>query len=86
MQVSPPPASPGWLRQPRQTRCPKADAVTLPQRKKTVAEVICVLGEVLGNQEQYRDLIPGQFVQRYEDAGHFCEKLTEAIECLEEAF
>jgi hypothetical protein len=76
----------GWMESRRTSKDLKAKTLTLPQRKKTVAEVIALLDDVLSNQEQYRDLIPEQFEQRREDADHFCNNLSEAIEYLEDAF
>ena len=37
-------------------------------------------------EEDYRDRIPEEFIQRYEIADHACERLAEATACLEEAF
>ena len=57
-----------------------------PERRKAVAAIIGLLGEILRMEESYRDSIPEQFAQRYETADHGCDMLTEAIAYLEEAF
>ena len=59
---------------------------TRPGRKNAVTEYIGLLNAVLENEEQYRNLIPEQFTQRYETADHACEQLAEAIELLEDAY
>jgi esterase/lipase len=60
--------------------------LTRQQRKKTVTQLISTLNDVLEHEEQYRDSIPEQFGQRPETADQTCEKLAEAIDCLEEAY
>jgi antitoxin component of RelBE/YafQ-DinJ toxin-antitoxin module len=64
----------------------KAQISTRPLRRKTVAEIIDVLIVIMSNEETYRDNIPEVFAQRYEDADHACNQLSEAIACLEDAF
>ena len=75
-----------WMKTRHPVKSVKARTSTRPERKNTVKEIIAILNDALANEEQYRDSIPEQFVQRYEDADIFCEKLTEAIDCLEDAF
>jgi esterase/lipase len=59
---------------------------TRPQRRKAVSEIIVLLNEIYEMEEQYRDSIPEQFAQRYEQSDHTCEQLADAISLLEEAF
>jgi hypothetical protein len=61
-------------------------AITRPLRKSTVLEVIELLSTLTELEAEYRDRIPGQFEQRYEAADHACDKLSEAIGCLEDAY
>ena len=75
-----------WMKTRQPSKAAKTKTLTRPQRKKAVLGYIGSLREILDNEEQYRDQIPEQFTQRYETADHFCEKLAEAIECLEDAF
>ena len=49
-------------------------------------EIIEILNNILELEETYRDNIPEQFAQRYEDAERACDQLSEAIVCLEDAF
>ena len=76
----------GWMMGRRPAKGLKIKTETMPQRKTTVMEVIPILNEVLGNQEYYRDQIPEQFTERYQTADYACDKLAEAIDCLEGAF
>jgi len=59
---------------------------TRPKRRKAVTEIVELLSGALEMEEQYRDSIPEQFTQRYEAADHACERISEAIAALEEAF
>jgi len=76
----------GWMKARYPPNGTTAKTLNKPQRRKTVLGIIGILNDVLGNEEQYRDLIPEQFAQRYEDADRCCEKVSEAISCLEDAF
>jgi hypothetical protein len=64
----------------------KSKTATRPLRRKTALEIISLLKEIELMEEIYRDAIPEQFVQRYDNADMACEKLAEAILCLEEAY
>ena len=75
----------GWMGR-HQVKDIRTSIKTMPQRKKAVADIIGLLSDILENQEQYRDSIPEQFAQRYEIADNFCDKLEEAIGCLEDVF
>jgi hypothetical protein len=59
---------------------------TRPQRKKAVSEYIGFLGDLMYNEEQYRDAIPEQFELRYETADNTCDQLAQAIANLEDAY
>jgi hypothetical protein len=59
---------------------------TRPLRRKTVAAVIGVLTDVMDSEAEYGDRIPEVFEQRRDAAEHACERLEEAISCLEDAF
>jgi hypothetical protein len=59
---------------------------TRPQRRKTIAQIILLLEEILSMEELYRDSIPEQFETRYETASQACEQLDQAVSCLEEAY
>ena len=74
-----------WMETRQPTKNTNTKILTRPQRRKTVIKCIALLTDVLEKEEEYRDLIPEQFNQRYETADHFCEKVAEAIECLEDA-
>jgi len=75
-----------WMieRQPTNDKAPKT--LTRPKRRKTVAEIIDMLNEVLEMEEHYRDSIPEQFEQRIYGAEHACEQLAAAIDCLKDAY
>jgi len=64
----------------------KARTESRGQRKKTVEQLIASIENVMNMEERYRDAIPEQFEARYENANHTCEKLAEAISCLEESY
>jgi len=64
----------------------KLNTSTRSLRKKTVAEITRLLNNVLQSEADYRDNIPGQFAQRYEAADYSCERLEEAVSCLEDAY
>ena len=76
----------GWMKIRRPIKDSKMKICTRPGRKNAVTEYIGLLNAVLENEEQYRNLIPEQFTQRYETADHACEQLAEAIELLEDAY
>jgi hypothetical protein len=59
---------------------------TRPKRRIVVTRMISLLSEILEKEEEYRDSIPEAFTRRYEISEHACEYLSEAINCLEEAF
>jgi len=59
---------------------------TRPLRRTAVGLTIGLLRDILLKEEEYRDAIPEQFAQRYEASDEACESLSEAIDCLEEAF
>jgi hypothetical protein len=59
---------------------------TRPQRRKAVLNMIGTLNTILQAEADYRDNIPEQFEQRYEAADYACEKIEEAVSCLEDAF
>jgi len=75
-----------WMKTRRPARDMKADTLTRPRRRKAVIEIVGMLNDIMGAESDYRDSIPEQFAQRYEDADRACESLAEAIACLEEAF
>jgi hypothetical protein len=73
-----------------QTRRPSKDITTKistrPGRKSTLAEYIGLLNDLLEKEEEYRDIIPEQFTQRYETADYTCGQLAEGIAALEDAY
>ena len=75
-----------WMNDLQPARDVNRGTLSRPKRRKAVAEVVELLNEVLETEEQYRDSIPEQFTQRYEVADHACERISEAIAALEEAF
>jgi len=75
-----------WMKSRPCARELKTNIITRPYRKKAVRETIGLLNNIMDSEAAYRDNIPEQFTQRYEDADHACELLAEAISCLEEAF
>jgi len=75
-----------WMKICDLTWASKFSFSTRLQRKKAVLDIISMLGSVLDFEEEYRDNIPESFTQRYETADRACEQLTEAIDCLEDAF
>ena len=64
----------------------KNDVSTRPHRRKAVLDIIGLLNEIMDSEADYRDNIPEQFTQRYEDADRACESLSDAIDYLEETF
>ena len=64
----------------------KAMVHTRPLRRKAVMGIIGLLNDILDMETAYRDNIPEVFEQRYEVADYTCERLADAIACLEEAF
>ena len=75
-----------WMKICDPARVSRVNVSTRLQRRKAVLDIIDMLGSVLNFEEEYRDNIPESFTQRYEAADHACEQLTEAIDCLEDAF
>ena len=75
-----------WMSARQPTKEVKSAAPSRPKRRKAVVEIIGLLNELLEMEEQYRDSIPEQFTQRYEWSEHACACLSEAIDCLEQAF
>ena len=70
----------------RPAKCARIKTDTRPLRKKAVMEIIGLLEDILQKESDYRDNIPDQFQSRYEMADQFCEQLSQAISCLEDAF
>jgi antitoxin component of RelBE/YafQ-DinJ toxin-antitoxin module len=71
--------------------CQQAETVrqktdTRPNRNRAAGEIIGALKEILQNGEEYRNRIPEQFQGRHEAADRACEQLSQAIECLEDAY
>ena len=75
-----------WMKTRQPVKEVKAAICTRPGRKSAVTEYIRLLNAVMEKEEQYRDLIPEQFTQRYETADHTCGQLAEAIDLLEDAY
>ena len=75
-----------WMKTSRPVKSPKFDATTRPHRRKAVREIIGLLNVIADKEAEYRDNIPDQFEQRYDDADQACNMLAEAISSLEEAF
>ena len=75
-----------WMKTNRPAKKPKLDTATRPHRRKSVREIIGLLNEIADKEAEYRDNIPEQFEQRYDDADQACNMLEEAINSLEEAF
>lgn len=75
-----------WMKTGYPAKKAKMAYDTRPHRKKTIADMIFCLERLLGEEEQYRDAIPEQFISRYEAACQSCDKVEEAISCLDEAF
>ena len=68
------------------TKDVKTKMLTRPLRKRAVMEIIGLLNTIMELEAEYRDHIPEQFAQRYEDADRACGQLSEAIACLEDVF
>ena len=75
-----------WMKAGQPTKSIRANISTRPQRRKALPGIIELLKGFLCNEENYRDGVPEAFQARYETAEHTCEKLSEAIECLEDAY
>jgi hypothetical protein len=75
-----------WMSTQRTIKDSAPKIRTRPQRRKAVSEIIGLLNEIFEMEEQYRDSIPEQFAERYEQSDHTCEQLADAISLLEEAF
>ena len=76
----------GWMKTQQPVKDVKVKLSTRSGRKRALTEYIGLLNAVLEGEEQYRDLIPEQFTQRYEAADHTCGQLADAIEILEDAY
>ena len=76
----------GWMKAGQPMKGIKTDIGARPQRRKAMPMVIELLECFLNNEENYRDNIPEAFQERYETAELTCGKLSEAIECLEDAY
>jgi len=75
-----------WMKTSRPAKDPKFDITTRPRRRKAVREIVGLLNDIADREAEYRDNIPEQFAQRYDDAEQACNMLAEAISSLEEAF
>jgi len=75
-----------WMKTCQPTKEVEIKTVTRPQRREAVAVYIGILNGILDDESGYRDNIPEQFTQKYEAAEYSCDKLEEAISCLEEAY
>lgn len=75
-----------WMKTRQPIREVKTNTLTRPHRRRAVLEIIGLLNSIMETESDYRDCIPEQFSQRYEDADRACELLAEAIACLEDAF
>jgi len=75
-----------FMKDCKPTKDNKLKSQTRPQRKKAVLKIISSLETILQMEESYRDNIPEVFENRFEVSDHTCEKLSEAISSLEEAF
>ena len=69
---------------PAKAAVPKID--TRQHRRKVVNEMSALLEELLLREEDYRDRIPEMFQSRYEAADETCGQLSQALECLENAY
>ena len=75
-----------YMRNGAPVKHPATKTHTRPCRRKAVDEAIALLNNILNDEYAYYDNIPDQFEQRRGAAEHTCEKLSEAIGCLGEAF
>ena len=75
-----------WMGNLKPTSEVDKGTLTRSKRRKAVVEIVELLSEILEMEEQYRDSIPEQFTQRYEVADLACERSSEAIVALGEAF
>ena len=75
-----------FMKSGKPVKCKTQAFATRPQRKKAVSEYIGFLGDLMYNEEQYRDAIPEQFESRYETADNTCDQLAQAIANLEDAY
>jgi len=75
-----------WMKTRQPSKDTKLRICKRSGRKNAVAECIDLLNAVLETEEQYRDLIPEQFTQRYETADHSCGQLAEALDLLEDSY
>jgi len=75
-----------WMTTSRPVKETGINTSTRPYRRKAVLFIIGLLKRILDFEMAYRDGIPEQFAQRFDDADRACEQLEEAIACLEDAF
>jgi hypothetical protein len=75
-----------WMRTGKPGKELTANIRTRPNRRKAVREYISLLNNIIDMESEYRDSIPEQFSQRREAAEQACERMAEAIICLEEAY
>jgi len=75
-----------WMKTRQSVMDVKVNLSTRSGRKNALTEYISLLNAILEGEEQYRDLIPEQFTQRYETADHTCGQLAEAIDLLKDAY
>lgn len=75
-----------YMKTPKASKGIKARTADRLKRRKTVADIIAVLSDVMEAEEAYCYNIPEQFEGRRETAEHTCDRLSEAITCLEEAY
>ena len=75
-----------WMKTRQPANAAQINTLTRQHRRKAVLEIIQQLNVIMDSETDYRDNIPEQFSCRYENAGHSCTQLSEAIDCLEDAF
>ena len=75
-----------WMITRRPGKRPKTETLTRLHRRETTLELVGLLRKVLEDEEAYRDAIPEVFETRRDSADWACDKLEEAIGCLEEAY
>jgi N-acetyl-gamma-glutamylphosphate reductase len=75
-----------YMKTSKPTKDVRTMAHTRPLRRKAVMEIIGLLNDILDTETAYRDNIPEVFEQRYEVSDYACDRLADAIGCLEEAF
>jgi hypothetical protein len=75
-----------WMKTGQPIRTVMIKMNTRRHRRKAAMEIIRLLNALLEEESGYRYNIPEQFEQRYESADYACERLSEAISLLEDAF